>query len=151
MIVGCPQFVLKLQKFFIQIQLQGHCSQLLSQVCTLSCTQSSSIGFFRILKRDQIAYVQAEQATDANSMFLLTFNCGFLCKWDFSGSWLVLLLNEDMTFISNRYQRLLSCQSKSVLGVLRITEIWICYLAANLLNNQKISFFISVSFFSEER
>lgn len=130
MIVGCPLFVLKLLK----ILYSNSITEALLRVVlgfTLRCTQSSStVFFFMILKKDQIAHVQAEQATRMPIVcFCKLLIVDFLCKWDFSGSWLVLLLNEDMTFSSNGYQRSLDAYSKSFLGVLRMQRfgfvIWL--------------------------
>lgn len=103
--------------------------------------------FFKILKKDKITYVQAEKATRMPIVcFYKLLIIDFLCKQNFSRSWLVLVLNNDMTFSSNKYQRLLDSYSKSFLGVLRGQ---ICDFAVNLMNNQQMSISISVSFSNE--
>lgn len=113
--------------------------------------QNWFLFFFKILKKDKITYVQAEKATRMPIVcFYKLLIIDFLCKQNFSGHWLVLVLNDDMAFSSNKYSRLLDSYSKSFLGVLRGQE-WICDFAVILMNNQQMSFSISVFFSSEGR
>lgn len=130
MIVGCPQFVLKLLKILYSNSITEALLRVVLGLYFKMHPKFQHCFFFMILKKDQIAHVQAEQATRMPIVcFCKLLIVDFLCKWDFSGSWLVLLLNEDMTFSSNRYQRSLDAYSKSFLGVLRMQRfgfvIWL--------------------------